>query len=104
MSENAAKAWNSTDRRRFIGGSDAPLIMGRGDTRRVGSSGLFWLRRRREAVPQKQAKSLAARFDLVVRRPFVNGANDRLRKTHSHSRIMAGSRAAAAFLLLVYRY
>jgi hypothetical protein len=28
MSGNAAKAWNSTDRRQFIGGSDARIIMG----------------------------------------------------------------------------
>jgi hypothetical protein len=28
MLGNAAKAWNSTDRRQFIGGSDARIIMG----------------------------------------------------------------------------
>jgi len=75
-----------------------------GWTPRGGRSALFQLRRSCEAVSQKQAKRLAARFDLVVCRPFVNSENDRLWKTNCHSRIMAGSRAAPAFPFSVYRY
>jgi hypothetical protein len=83
--------------RQALGSSD-------GWTPRGGRSALFQLRRSCEAVSQKQAKRFAARFDLVVCRPFVNSENDRLWKTNCHSRIMAGSRAAPAFPFSVYRY
>src|SRR5271157_3467275 len=62
MSGNAAKAWNSTDRRQFIGGSDARIIMGQDEKALI----RLWQEKRGEAGPEDLSGNLIVQLGKVT--------------------------------------
>src|SRR5271157_3136412 len=62
MSGNAAKAWNSTDRRQFIGGSDARIIMGDDDAALI----RLWREKRGEIGPEDLSGNLIVQLGKVT--------------------------------------
>jgi predicted phage-related endonuclease len=62
MSGNAAKAWNSTDRRQFIGGSDARIIMGQDEKALI----RLWQEKRGEVGPEDLSTNLIVQLGLAT--------------------------------------
>jgi predicted phage-related endonuclease len=62
MSGNAAKAWNSIDRRQFIGGSDARIIMGQDEKALIRLS----QEKRGEIGPEDLSTNLIVQLGLVT--------------------------------------
>jgi hypothetical protein len=69
MSGNAAKAWNSTDRRQFIGGSDARIIMGQDEKALI----RLWKEKRGEVGPEDLSGNLIVQ--LGPRTSIASGTN-----------------------------
>ena len=84
MLDNSAKAWNRTDRRRFIGGSDARIIMGDDE----GALLRLWKEKRGEAEPEDLSRN------LVVQLGVATEALNRLWFQHNTGQIVAGCPAA----------
>jgi predicted phage-related endonuclease len=70
MSGNAAKAWNSTDRRQFIGGSDARIIMGQDEKALI----RLWQEKRGEIGPEDLSTNLIVQLGLVTE-DLASGTN-----------------------------
>ncbi len=62
MFDNSTKAWNSTDRRRFIGGSDARVIMGEDEAALV----RLWREKRGEVEPEDLSGNLIVQLGVVT--------------------------------------
>ena len=62
MSGNAAKAWNSTDRRQFIGGSDARIIMGQDEKALI----RLWQEKPGDVGPEDLSTNLIVQLGLVT--------------------------------------
>jgi predicted phage-related endonuclease len=62
MLGNSAKAWNRSDRRAFIGGSDARIIMGDDEAALVN----LWREKRGEAEPEDLSGNLIVQLGLVT--------------------------------------
>ena len=62
MLENSAKAWNRANRRGFIGGSDARIIMGNDEAALV----RLWREKRGEAEPEDLSGNLIVQLGLVT--------------------------------------
>src|ERR1700733_1909303 len=62
MSGNPAKAWNNTDRRDFIGGSDARIIMGQDEKALI----RLWQEKRGEVGPEDLSANLIVQLGLVT--------------------------------------
>jgi predicted phage-related endonuclease len=79
MLDNSAKAWNRTDRRRFVGGSDARIIMGDDE----GALLRLWKEKRGEAEPEDLSRN------LVVQLGVATEALNRLWFQHNTGQIVA---------------
>jgi predicted phage-related endonuclease len=62
MLDNSAKAWNPANRRAFIGGSDARIIMGADEAALV----RLWREKRGEAEPVDLSGNLVVQLGLVT--------------------------------------
>ena len=62
MLGNSAKSWNRTDRRHFIGGSDARIIMGNDEAALL----RLWREKRREAEPEDLSENLVVQLGVVT--------------------------------------
>ena len=62
MLGNSAKTWNRTDRRHFLGGSDARVIMGDDEAALL----RLWQEKRGEAEPKDLSGNLIVQLGLVT--------------------------------------
>src|SRR6202050_5827549 len=62
MSANPKRNWNHTDRRDFIGGSDARIIMGRDEKALI----RLWQEKRGEVGPEDLSGNLIVQLGLVT--------------------------------------
>jgi len=62
MLGNSAKTWNRTDRRHFLGGSDARVIMGDDEAALL----RLWREKRGEAGPEDLSGNLIVQLGLVT--------------------------------------
>ena len=62
MLENSAKAWNGIDRRHFMGGSDARIIMGADE----GALIRLWREKRGETEPDDLSGNLIVQLGVVT--------------------------------------